>query len=194
MSLQKIKEEIVKKLKVPVFPNRSFDVTSFGADENGKNDSTEAIQKAIDQAHQAGGGRVTVPEGVFLSGALRLKSNVDLHIAKGAVIKFSQNPEDYLPVVLTRFEGVELYNYSPLIYAYEADNIAITGKGTLDGQGDDEHCGRGKEERTASLHRKKIGTLCLKWLSAVSRSLSGSLEKGIICGRISFSRIAANIY
>ena len=111
MSLQKIKEEIVKKLKVPVFPNRSFDVTSFGADENGKNDSTEAIQKAIDQAHQAGGGRVTVPEGVFLSGALRLKSNVDLHIAKGAVIKFSQNPEDYLPVVLTRFEGVELYNY-----------------------------------------------------------------------------------
>ncbi|RCK12676.1 hypothetical protein DT075_12250 [Bacillus licheniformis] len=65
-------------------PNRSFDVTSFGADENGKNDSTEAIQKAIDQAHQAGGGRVTVPEGVFLSGALRLKSNVDLHIAKGA--------------------------------------------------------------------------------------------------------------
>jgi polygalacturonase len=139
VSLQKIKEEIVKKLKVPVFPNRSFDVTSFGADENGKNDSTEAIQKAIDQAHQAGGGRVTVPEGVFLSGALRLKSNVDLHIAKGAVIKFSQNPEDYLPVVLTRFEGVELYNYSPLIYAYEADNIAITGKGTLDGQGDDEH-------------------------------------------------------
>lgn len=76
---------------------------------------------------------------MFLSGALRLKSNVELHLAQGAVIKFSQNPEDYLPVVLTRFEGVELYNYSPLIYAYEAENIAITGKGTLDGQGDDEH-------------------------------------------------------
>ncbi|MDI5788373.1 hypothetical protein PO124_07920 [Bacillus licheniformis] len=80
---------------------------------------------------------------------------MDLHIAKGAVIKFSQNPEDYLPVVLTRFEGVELYNYSPLIYAYEADNIAITGKGTLDGQGDDEHWWPWKEERTASLHRKR---------------------------------------
>ncbi|WP_395948308.1 glycoside hydrolase family 28 protein [Bacillus swezeyi] len=126
-------------MTVPVFPNRHFDVTEFGADASGKADSTAAIQRAIDEAHQAGGGTAIVPKGVFRSGALRLKSNVELHIEQGAVIKFSQNPDDYLPVVLTRFEGVELYNYSPLIYAYEAENIALTGKGTLDGQGDEEH-------------------------------------------------------
>ncbi|WP_395948243.1 glycoside hydrolase family 28 protein [Bacillus swezeyi] len=126
-------------MTVPVFPNRHFDVTEFVADASGKADSTAAIQRAIDEAHQAGGGTAIVPKGVFRSGALRLKSNVELHIEQGAVIKFSQNPDDYLPVVLTRFEGVELYNYSPLIYAYEAENIALTGKGTLDGQGDEEH-------------------------------------------------------
>ncbi|WP_414556679.1 glycoside hydrolase family 28 protein [Bacillus swezeyi] len=126
-------------MTVPVFPNRHFDVTEFGADASGKADSTAAIQRAIDEAYQAGGGTAIVPKGVFRSGALRLKSNVELHIKQGAAIKFSQNPDDYLPVVLTRFEGVELYNYSPLIYAYEAENIALTGKGTLDGQGDEEH-------------------------------------------------------
>ncbi|KAA6475207.1 glycoside hydrolase family 28 protein [Bacillus swezeyi] len=139
MTLNRKKEEILRQMTVPVFPNRHFDVTEFGADASGKADSTAAIQRAIDEAHQAGGGTAIVPKGVFRSGALRLKSNVELHIEQGAVIKFSQNPDDYLPVVLTRFEGVELYNYSPLIYAYEAENIALTGKGTLDGQGDEEH-------------------------------------------------------
>ncbi|KAA6450616.1 glycoside hydrolase family 28 protein [Bacillus swezeyi] len=139
MTLNRKKEEILRQMTVPVFPNRHFDVTEFVADASGKADSTAAIQRAIDEAHQAGGGTAIVPKGVFRSGALRLKSNVELHIEQGAVIKFSQNPDDYLPVVLTRFEGVELYNYSPLIYAYEAENIALTGKGTLDGQGDEEH-------------------------------------------------------
>ncbi|MEC1588765.1 glycoside hydrolase family 28 protein [Bacillus sonorensis] len=139
MILKEKKEEIMRQIKVPVFPDRRFDVTRFGADSGGKTDSTAAFQQAIDEAHQKGGGRVTVPKGVFLTGALRLKSNVELHVTKDAVIRFSQNPADYLPAVLTRFEGVELYNYSPLIYAYEAENIAITGGGMLDGQADDRH-------------------------------------------------------
>ncbi|MGG1238263.1 glycoside hydrolase family 28 protein [Bacillus sonorensis] len=139
MILKEKKEEIMRQIKVPVFPDRRFDVTRFGADSGGKTDSTAAFQQAIDEAYQKGGGRVTVPKGVFLTGALRLKSNVELHVTKDAVIRFSQNPADYLPAVLTRFEGVELYNYSPLIYAYEAENIAITGGGMLDGQADDRH-------------------------------------------------------
>lgn len=139
LTLKEKKKDIVNRITLPVFPERSFDVTAFGADGNGEADSTSAFQRAIDEAHRSGGGRVTVPKGVFLTGALKLKSNVELHLKKGAVIAFSRNPDDYLPAVLTRFEGVELYNYSPLIYAYEAENIAITGDGTLDGRADDAH-------------------------------------------------------
>src|SRR5699024_12706158 len=86
--------------------------------------------------------------GEYLTGAIHLESNIDLHLEENAVIKFSQDPNDYLPTVKTRFEGTELYNYSPMIYAYDKSNIAITGKGTIDGQADNEHwwpC-KGKEE------------------------------------------------
>src|SRR6059036_1343990 len=72
--------------------------------------------KAIDAAAQAGGGRVRVPEGVFLTGALHLKSNVNLHVVKGATVKFIPDPKLY-PIVLTRFEGLECMNYSPFVYA-----------------------------------------------------------------------------
>lgn len=74
-----------------------------------------------------------------MTGALELKSNVELHLHEKAYVTFSQDPKDYLPLVLTRYEGVELYNYSPLIYAHHAENIAITGAGTLDGRGDEHH-------------------------------------------------------
>ncbi|EGL81483.1 hypothetical protein CathTA2_3029 [Caldalkalibacillus thermarum TA2.A1] len=90
-------------------------------------------------AHQEGGGRVVVPQGTSLTGPIHLKSNVNLHLSKQAIIKFSQNPDHFLPVVRTSWEGVELYNYSPLIYAYKCKNIAITGFGTLGGQGDKYH-------------------------------------------------------
>ena len=80
-----------------------------------------------------------VPPGTYLTGAIHLKSNVNLEVREGATIKFSQNPTDYLPVVFSRWEGVELFNYSPFIYALDQRNIAITGRGTLDGQSDKEH-------------------------------------------------------
>jgi len=85
--------------------------------------------------HQAGGGRVVVPPGIFLSGAIHLKSGVNLHLTEGATIRFMTNTAAYLPVVFTRYECTEVMNFSPPIYAYEQTNIAITGKGTLDGQG-----------------------------------------------------------
>ena len=123
----------------PHFPNRWFDVTHHGAVGDGSTDNTAAIRSAIAACHAAGGGHVVVPAGAFLTGPIHLVSNVDLHVTKDARILFSQRPSDYLPAVLTRFEGVELYNYSPLIYAYEQENIAVTGAGVLDGQADNAH-------------------------------------------------------
>ena len=82
-----------------------------------------------------GGGTVLIPSGTFLTnGPIHLTSNVNLHVAEGAKVLFGVNPEDYLPAVLTRWEGVRCYNYSPLIYCYRQKNVAITGRGVLDGQ------------------------------------------------------------
>lgn len=131
--------EILGRIKPSVFPVRNFLITDFGAVADGVTLCTDAFRQAIEACSGSGGGRVVVPTGQFLTGAIHLKSNVNLHISQGATIKFSQDPADFLPVVYTRFEGTECYNYSPCIYAFEQENIAITGSGTLNGQGDNEH-------------------------------------------------------
>src|SRR5262249_13351440 len=106
---------ILARIKAPTIPNRDFEITKFGALADGKTDNTEAIRKAIEACNKAGGGRVVVAGGTFLTGAIHLKSNVNLHIAEGATLKFIPDPAKYLPVVLTRFEGTECMNYSPPI-------------------------------------------------------------------------------
>jgi polygalacturonase len=131
--------EILKKIVPPTFPDRQFDITKYGAVADGKTLCTEAFEKAIDECNKAGGGMVVIPEGEFLTGAIHLKSNVNLHISKNAIVRFSTHPKDYLPVVQARWEGVDLMNYSPLIYAYGQENIAVTGKGILDGQASDDN-------------------------------------------------------
>lgn len=128
--------EILSRIVPPNFPAKDFPITEYGAIGDGKTDCTAAFKQAIGNCHAAGGGRVVVPEGIFLTGAIHLKSNVNLHIKKDATILFSKDTRQYLPVELTRFEGVECMNYSPFIYAYEQQNIAITGEGTMDGQAD----------------------------------------------------------
>jgi polygalacturonase/lysophospholipase L1-like esterase len=130
---------ILQRIKPPVFPRRDFDITRFGATGDGKTDSTESFRKAIAACSKAGGGRVVVPAGSFLTGPIHLLSNVNLHVSAGAVIKFSQETKKYLPLVFSRWEGMELMNYSPFIYAFEQQNIAVTGEGTLDGQSDNAH-------------------------------------------------------
>ena len=127
--------KILARIRAPKFPKRDFLITKFGAKTTAGFDNREAINKAIDACSKAGGGRVVVPAGEFLTGAIRLKSNVNLHVSKGATLKFSTDPNAYLPIVHTRWEGMELMHLSPFIYAYEQSNIAITGEGTLDGQG-----------------------------------------------------------
>jgi len=129
--------EILARIRSPRFPDRDFPVTDFGAVEGGAVDATDAFRRAVAACRAAGGGRVVVPAGVFLTGPVHLRSNVNLHVVEGATLRFSRNPADYLPAVFTRWEGVELMNYSPLIYAFEQENVALTGGGTLDGQADE---------------------------------------------------------
>lgn len=130
--------DIARNVRPPTFADRVFDIKKFGAVADGTTLNTTMIAKAIDACASSGGGRVLVPAGKFLTGAIHLKSNVELHVAEGATLCFDTNPASY-PIVFTRWEGMELMNYSPLIYAFEQKNIAVTGKGTLEGQGSSKH-------------------------------------------------------
>ncbi len=125
---------------MPACNHRGFpivsDVRDYGASANGTTPNTLAFGRAIDSCHEQGGGMVLVPAGTWLTGPIHLRSNINLHLEKGAVLRFSRRFADYLPVVFTRWEGVECYNYSPLIYAHDSENVGVTGDGTLDGQGD----------------------------------------------------------
>ena len=131
--------KILARIRPPVFPNRDFPIARYGAKPGGKDDATDAIRQAIAACNRSGGGRVVVPEGTFLTGPVVLRSNVNLHLVRGATLLFHQDPARYLPLVRTRFEGVELLNYSPFIYADAQENIAVTGEGTLDGNADEQH-------------------------------------------------------
>lgn len=117
----------------PRFPRRRLAVTDFGAVGDGRTDCTRAFAAAIARCAALGGGHVVVPAGVYLTGAIRLRSRVDLHVEEGATVRFSTDTTKY-PLVFSRWQGVECMNYSPFIYAYGAHDIAVTGRGTLDGQ------------------------------------------------------------
>ncbi len=126
-------ETILPRIHEPHIPRRAFPITRFGARGDGLTDCSAAIAAAIAACVAAGGGRVLVPGGTFLTGAIRLRSRVELHLVEGATLKFSTDPRQY-PNVLTRWEGNDLFNYSPLVYAFRETDIAITGKGVLNGQ------------------------------------------------------------
>lgn len=112
----------------------AVDITEFGAIGDGTTDCTDAFRRTILACQARGGGRIVVPAGRFLTGPIHLRSNIELHVSDGATVLFKTDPAAYLPVVLTRWEGTECHNYSPFIYAFGQHNIAITGRGTLDGQ------------------------------------------------------------
>jgi polygalacturonase len=127
-------KDIVSNIQKTSFPTDTFRITGFGAVGDGLSDNRTAILKAINACHEAGGGVVLIPAGEFFcKGPLSLKSNTNLHLEKGALLLFSDNPSDYLPAVFTRWECVEIYNYSPMIYTSGQENVAITGKGKIDG-------------------------------------------------------------
>lgn len=132
-------DEIVQAIQLPNIPERTYVITEFGAQKGFTNDSRPAIQAAIRQAASDGGGRVVVPAGDWFSrGPIQLESRIDLHLAEGATLLFSPEARQYLPVVLTRWEGTEVRTYSPLIRAFEVEDVAITGKGTIYGNAESE--------------------------------------------------------
>src|SRR5439155_15998992 len=125
----------IPDVQAPTFPPRVVDIREHGAVDDAGFENTLAIAAAIDACTNSGGGRVLIPPGQWLTGPIRLNSNIDLHIAQGATLRFVSDPEKYLPAVFVRWGGQECYNYSPLIYARGCENIAITGGGVLMGQG-----------------------------------------------------------
>ncbi len=126
--------EILKRIKPPSFMDRIFNVKDFGAKGDSVTNDLPAVLAAIKVCSEAGVGRVIVPAGqYFLDGPIHFQSNVNLHLEEGARVFFSSRAESYLPAVKVRWEGTVCYNYSPLIYAYQKENIALTGKGEIDG-------------------------------------------------------------
>ena len=108
---------------------QTYTITEYGAIGDGKTISTAAIQKAIDACHQQGGGQVRVPAGTFMTGTLYLKSNVELHLESGSMLKGSADFKDYKAYTLPEY-GL---NYYGILYTYKAENVAITGQGAIDG-------------------------------------------------------------
>ena len=129
-------KQIEQSIRMPKFAEKSYPITKFGAKTtNAAAQNQKAIQKAIDACSKKGGGKVIIPAGEkFLTGAITLKDGVNLVVEEGAILEFAFQPELY-PIVETSWEGLECFNLSPCIYAFKAKDIAITGKGTIDGGG-----------------------------------------------------------
>ncbi|WP_308364007.1 MULTISPECIES: glycoside hydrolase family 28 protein [unclassified Microbulbifer] len=125
-------EHIVADIQLPNIPDKTYRITDFGAKPGA--DARRAILEAIKVASENGGGKVVIPKGRWLSnGPVVLQSRIELRLEEDATLLFSREPEHYLPVVKTRWEGTELFSYSPLVYASNVEDVAITGKGTIDG-------------------------------------------------------------
>jgi polygalacturonase len=150
---------------MPTFPARRCSVKDHGAAGDGTTDDSAAFAAAIAACASAGGGHVDVPAGRYVSGAIALLDNIDLHFLAGAKIVFSGDASKY-PLVRTRYEGVELMNRSPMIYAFGRKNIAITGPGLLDARATaawNKGCGRGTLEDWANTNRpveQRTGVTC----------------------------------
>lgn len=127
-------DEIVKRIQLPTIPSFKIVVTKLGAKGDSISNAKPAFDKAMALCKKKNGGTIIVPKGVYtLNGPIHFVSNVKLHLEDGAKIRFGSNTKDY-PLVLTSWEGTMLYNYSPMIYGNNVENIAITGNGIIDGE------------------------------------------------------------
>ena len=146
---EQLYKQIEQSIQTPDISGKDYDITKFGAKASANAAKNQkAIQKAIDECTKNGGGRVIIPAGqTFKTGAIQLKSHVNLHVEQDAVLLFVFQPELY-PIVETSWEGLLCFNLSPCVYAFEATDLAITGKGIIDGGGSNENwwswCGKPK--------------------------------------------------
>jgi polygalacturonase len=149
---------ILKKIESPKIPQTDYVITAFGASADAQADARPAIMRAINAAAKAGGGRVVIPAGKWLSnGPIELQSRINLHLEEGATLLFSAQTKHYLPAVFTRWEGTEIYGYSPLIYANKVTDVAITGKGTIDGNAQSEFLGWAKHQPADIAKLRQMG-------------------------------------
>ena len=126
--------EILARIRPPSFPARDFVLADFGGRGDGRTDATPAFRSAIEACHRAGGGRVVVPAGRVRDGPDPPEERRQPARRRGRHRPLPHRSRALSPAVFTRWEGVELMNYSPLVYAFDQQDIAITGEGTLDGQ------------------------------------------------------------
>lgn len=130
-----IVSSIESRIKLPIIPDFSVDIIKSGAKGDGIKDCKNAFENAMTACAKNGGGTIHVPKGNYkINGPIHFVSHVELHLEEGSKLIFGSNPEDY-PMVLTSWEGTSLYNYSPMIYGINVEDVAITGKGTVDGDG-----------------------------------------------------------
>ena len=122
------------EIERPEFPDYTVNLIDFGAIGDGKYICTEAFSKAIENLSHNGGGKLLVPAGVWLTGPIELKSNINLHLEVGAIIQFSGDDALY-PIIKSSFEGLETFRCKSPLSANDATNIAVTGKGVIDGNG-----------------------------------------------------------
>ncbi|MBS2100173.1 glycoside hydrolase family 28 protein [Carboxylicivirga linearis] len=128
------KLKIINRIKLPNIGSTTFNLADYNAVSDGLTDCKPIIDSLIKVLSSRAGGKLIIPKGVFFcKGPIKMESHINLHLEDGATLLFSQNSKDYLPLQLVRWEGVEVYNYSPYIYAKDKIDIAITGKGTLNG-------------------------------------------------------------
>ncbi|MCH5311547.1 MAG: glycoside hydrolase family 28 protein [Prevotella sp.] len=155
-------KQIEQSIKAPQIRGKDYAITKFGAKpSNTAAENQKAIQAAIDKCSKKGGGRVIVPAGqTFKTGAISLKSHVNLHVEEGAVLLFVFEPDLY-PIVETSWEGLECFNLSPCVYAFKQTDIAVTGKGTIDGSGSNDTwwpwCGAPKFGWKEGIVSQKLG-------------------------------------
>ena len=115
---------------LPEIPAKEFDITEYGAVNGGKVSNTAAFAEAVQAASKAGGGKVVIPPGIWLTGPIELKSNIELHAKRGALVLFDKNAEEY-PVFLSDYEGLPRIRTVSPIHAKEAENIAIDRKSVV---------------------------------------------------------------
>ena len=163
--MELLKEVVFPEVQVPEFPEKDFNIKDFGAVDGGLVSNTKAINDAIKAANEKGGGRVVIPAGLWLTGPIEILSNVNLYTENGALVLFKYDPEEY-PLIKTNYEGTDRIRALSPIHSVGQENIAITGEGIFDGNG--------------QLWRpvKKGKTTDAQWKELTAKGVVGGADKG----------------